>query len=250
MTLIQVSDGTNVFTIDQGLTGSIEQTLTNHLTGHFIDICTEQMINYIKTIKSNDGISGVSASASFPEFPAGKNENITSNMKLPIIVVTTQLGVSKEVGIGRGITNSIKGTVRGFRQYVHIEFDCHATSELEAARLAGWLLFSMQRDKMSLQRNGFIDIRQLYSNSAKGFSPAYGFDINSRFYPVRVFRHLAYIETMFDVIWIEEDTDTSVISMIVFDETSSYSLSDVSMGMSLDYLLAEELYYGWHSILF
>ncbi|MHA2274135.1 MAG: hypothetical protein ACXAC2_00105 [Candidatus Kariarchaeaceae archaeon] len=236
--------------VSQALTESVESDLVNGLKAHYVDISTEQMVALFNDLKTEQGITGTTISASFPEYQAGEGQEIEANMIVPYIAITINIGPSMELGVGRRVRDSEDGEVFGFTQFINIEFDCHGSSQLVADRLAGWITTSLQRYKMSrLRQKGFIDVRQLYSRPARGYSPSAAWDFQWKFYPFRVFRHLIYVETSFEVIWVEKFASQGTITQILFDAESDF-IADLSMGFSMKHLLAEELRLGYHEVLY
>jgi hypothetical protein len=181
-------------------------------------------------------------------YPAGKDEELEASMILPYIAITISLADSEEVGIGRTWADTKDGVAKAFRQTVLIEYDCHGSDQRVADMLAGFIVETVEKRKMTkLRARGFIHFKQNFSRPARGFSFSAPWDFSWRFYPLRVFRHLVYMETKFDVVWLEIPDSRGRIFQIQFRETGEV-IGEFNIGNSLQYLLAEEIYLGWHDV--
>lgn len=250
MVKIRVNTGSDIIQVHQALADTVEEPLTDGLIAGYIDITTEQMIIFLMQVASEQGIKNLKLSASFPAYPKGKDQKIDTSLLLPSITITPRIGLTEEIGIGRGLRNTVDGMLYGFKQYMIIEFDCHGTSVLEADRMASWVSTTIQRYKLDrLRHQGFQNFRNLYSRAVMGIDPTMAWDYVWRFYSFRVFRHLIYVETSFEVTWLQEPDTSGLITQIIFNSESSFSL-DLVIGNSMEYMLAEEINYNWFDLFF
>lgn len=249
MTILRVRQDGDIYNVEHGLVESIEAVTATGIPHSYINRVIEQLVLFLTNRRTEQGIVGLEISARYPEYPRGDDGVITAEVIIPTAVITCRLGPAHEVGIGRKVRKTEDGWALGFRQDVFIEFDCHGADEMVADQIAGWIGFEIQKHKAStLRAAGFIDFLQTHSSPAYGFDNSQPWDYTWRFYKLRLFRHLLYMKTSFEVVWVTKDTSLGYISNIVFNQESTY-FTDISMGVSLEYLLAEEIYYGWHGIL-
>jgi hypothetical protein len=245
---LRIQNGSDIFVTPAGLAETIENVLESGLAPTMINRVQEQLVLLFEEEMADLGITGIKASASYPMYPAGKDEEISAEMILPYIAITISLGNSEEVGIGRTWSDTKDGVAKAFRQTILIEYDCHGADQRVADMLAGFTCETVEKRKMTkLRHKGFIHFKQNFSRPARGFSFSAPWDFSWRFYPLRVFRHLVYMETKFEVVWIEVPLSEGRIFQIQFRETGEV-IGEFNMGNSLQYLLAEEIYLGWHDV--
>lgn len=249
MTKLRVRQDGDILVVDQGLVGSISSATENKIRMSFINRVIEQVKKFLDDRRDEQGIPELIVSARYPEYPRGEKGEIIAEIIIPTIVITVRVGPSSEVGIGRKIRDTLDGWAYGFRQKVFIEFDCHGGDEMVADQLAGWAAEEFQIHKVGLlQQAGFINFEQLYSRPAHGFDFSAPWDFTERWFPLRLFRHMLYLTTEFEVVWITKYTSEAIITNIVFNNQDDIYI-DMNMGMSLEYLLAEEIYYGLHGVI-
>lgn len=249
MTELKIKYESTVLNWPQGLTETIEPVSSLKIRNTYINIVAEQIIKFLSDRAAEQGFSNdVNISALYPEYPAGNDAEILAENIIPSIIVTVRLGSMREIGVGRVSRQSLNGTAYAFQQTVIIEFDCHGGEPNMADTLTGWVAEEIQKHKIDeLQQKGFINFIQLGSRAAKGFDFAMPWDWDVRYFPLRMFRHLLYMETSFEVTWVPKPTAEGIITQILFEDTTEIDLNMV-LGMTLEYLLAEELYLKWHNV--
>lgn len=249
MTELQIIQNGKVQRILAGLADSEEVGLVSGLRRTYIARCMEHVIKFLKDKATEDGVIGLNISTQYPKFPLGKNKPVETTLHLPYIVVAYRGGVMKEIGVGRKRAETVDGPAFAFWQFANIEFDCFSKSQEECDLLAGWVSESIQQEKLNiLMQKGFINWKQIYSRSGFGFQLTVPWDYPKYYtYPFEVFRHILYMETSFEVVWVKREETAGIINQIIFNEENEY-FPDFAIGFGLEFLLAEDLYHQWHNV--
>lgn len=246
LTIIQDGQIRKVFA---GLADSQFSAMENGLRRSYINRCIEHVIDFVNTQLTVNQVNNVKVSAEYPKFPTGKNQPLKTTLELPYVTVSFRGGASREIGIGRKRAETINGPAYAFWQFANIEFDCFGKTQEQADALAGFISEEIQIGKLdTLMQKGFIDWREIYSRPGYGFNISMPWDFPNRiYYPYEIFRHILYMETSFEVVWVKKDDSTGIINQIIFNESNGY-FPDFSVGFGLEYLIAEDLQFGWHNI--
>lgn len=251
MTLIRLKQEGTINQIAVGLTDGTEADFDSGLKQGYINAAMQHLKDVLEDKGASAGLSSVTFIGVYPEFPAGVDEDFSGEMETPIVAMTARLGGMKEIGVGRTFAVSEDGIAKAFNQSITVEFDCTAVNTNAVDRVASGISFLLQKEKFTLIKKGFQNVKTVYSRPAQGWSTDIPLEFTQRWFPHRIARHLLHILTTFDVVWIEqEDPDNSygTITQIVWKATGDI-IFEFKTGMTLDYLLIEDLEFGLHGII-
>jgi len=211
---------------------------------------TDHIIEYIRTLfpdKDSDGNDVVTVTA---EFPQNINQDNLSNMPVPLIIVNVLLGKSYDANFGMLLWADGKRVLKGFTQKIAINIDVWAKTKMTANNLAGHVSDHINiegRTGYLLQR-GFQRFDVTYSSRADvGFDFIRNYMYNPNFLNLPVFRHLVVLESKFDVVLEETPSGEGIITQIVLGGKDEFTWQDI-LGISMEYLYAEDIYLDWFNI--
>lgn len=214
----------------------------------YINAAVSHMVEFLQAKATEQGITNLNVNSVFPELPRDNNNNLSASIKTPSIFVTFRLGAMEDT-VGQLWGKTVHGDASYFRQWGSFEFDCFSVNQQEADQLAGWATFEIQKAKATeLAAKGFQDFRITYSRPHHGFDYRVAWDFSELYYHLKVMRHLTYVQTCFDVVWVNEIENHGTITQIVFGEAEDFSI-DMTIGMTLEYLYAEEKYYDFFNVI-
>lgn len=246
MTVVRIRQSTGINAVEFGLNIGTEGDLQNGIKQSYIASAIQHVIDVIEINAQANGLSSVKFIGMFPEFTNEKDEELRTEMRLPLVAIIMRLGNQREVGIGRTAVGTEDGPAKAFNQSATIEFDVYGDDQNVADRIAGSLSLLFQRHLFDFVRKGFQNMKTVFSRPAKGWNQNIQWDFETLWYPHRVQRHMIHVMTYFDVVWIEKEESGTTITQIVWKNTGDV-IFEYSMGNSLAYLLVEDIEFNWHN---
>jgi hypothetical protein len=211
---------------------------------------TDHIIEYIRTLfpdKNTDGSDVVTVTA---EFPTNINQENLSNLPVPLVVVNVLLGRSYDANFGMILWADGKKVLKGFCQSVSIYIDVWAKTKMTANNLAGHIsdYINIEGRTIYLLNRGFQRFDVEYSSRADvGFDFLRNYMYNPNFVNLPVFRHLVILRTKFDVVLQETPSGEGIITQIVLGGKDEFTWQDI-LGISMEYLYAEDIYLNWFDL--
>lgn len=247
MTTLTIRSGNTISNLEYGL-ADIGEPTRNGMRRSSINKAVSHMVNFLNEETVRQGITGVDIKTGFPELPRDDVNKLVSNVKAPAILVTVRLGTTKSTA-GQFFADTMDGEARYFNQTAYYEFDCFGINSLTADQLSGWVGEEIQKNKAYvLSLLGFQDFQTVYSAPQHGFDYRLQWDFKEYYYKLKILRHLLYVRTSFDVVWVIKKISHGKIYQVVFEDTSEFDIN-MDVGYNLSHIYAEEQFLNWHNVI-